>query len=152
MMRTTLIDKGNIKPNTKLQVLFPKPNRRQTLKLIEAQLGFKLKLLQPKGEIVLALILLFLTSFVYIFYNWEFGLGGLLIFILANHLANKTANVISMETVRELVNKLTRENYRKVRRDYATINRKEMVEQVKMIFVEDLSLDSSALHRGATFG
>lgn len=147
----TQIDKNNITPDAKIHDLFSKPERRQLVKHTEARTGFKLNILQPKTWVIVALVLLFLASLVYLFIDWKIGLGGLMFFILSNRLATITANEIDAQTVRELVNKLTRENYRKMRRNPDTINRKEITEQVKMLFSEGLALEPSALHSEATF-
>ena len=140
-----------ITPDTNLQQLFPKHLRRKNIKAIEQKLGFKLNLLQPKHRIPEALVLLLLASIAYIFIDWRIGFTGIFLYIVTNVIANRSANEIPSQNLKQLVQKITRENYRKSRRNPATINRSEIVEQVKALFVNDLILESSVLHRKATF-
>jgi len=86
------------------------------------------------------------------FFRWELALGGLVTFIAIGWTANKFfAKELELVTVGQLAEKLTRENYRKSRRDSSTINRNEIAQKVRELFQHDLGLESSVLTREATF-
>lgn len=61
------------------------------------------------------------------------------------------ATELEVRTVRQLAEKLSREDYLKVRRNSATANSNEIVQKVKEIFSKDLDLEESILTRQATF-
>ena len=59
----------NIKPETKLEEIFPRINRRKNIKKFEGNLGFKTDILEPKTIISTTLTLVTIVSLVYIFFN-----------------------------------------------------------------------------------
>lgn len=148
---TLLIDKTGITPDTDLQKLFPKNIRRQSIKAIDRHLGFKTKILRPKNSIRDTLGIMFLVSFFILFASWELGLIGLAISIFAMTIARKFGNEFDLLTVGHLADKLSRENYLKSRRISTTVNRNEVEQKVKDLFIADLGLEDHQLTRETSF-
>jgi len=64
-------------------------------------------------------------------------------------LANKIGEELKVDTVGQLADKITQENYLKSRRDPSTFNDKEINELLKDWFSNHLDLDKSKLSREA---
>lgn len=148
---TLLIDKTGITPDTDLQKLFPKNIRRQSFKNIDGHLGFKTKVLRPKHSITGTLAIIFITSLVGLFFFWQSGLVGLGVSIIAMAVANKFGIELDLLTVGQLADKLSRENYLKSRGVSMTVNKNEVVQKVKDLFIADLGLEEHQLTRQASF-
>ena len=138
-----------IYPNTKLEEIFPKQNRKLKIKQIEEKLGFKLSILQPPTWLSSFLIILALTSFVYLFINFKTGVISFIVSVLAIKITYENANEFSVKTLREVAEKMTRENYRKSRRDSKTFNKDEVENILTELFKEELALD--VLNRESSF-
>ena len=68
---------GNINPDTDLTEVFPRHNRRQAVKEVENALGFRIKILRAKYWISASLVLIFILSFIALFFDWRIGLTGI---------------------------------------------------------------------------
>jgi hypothetical protein len=143
--------KENIHLTTELALLFPWVKRRENIKLVENMLGFPLNILRPKYWLTTSLALLFLTSFFCFFFNWQFGLGLLMLSIGGFYLSHKFGKDLDIATIRELVEKMSREHYLDSRRDAGTVNKKEVVKKITNLFASDLDLDHAVLTRDAAF-
>jgi hypothetical protein len=148
---TLLIDKSIITPDSNLLNLFPGHKRRQDIAAVESKLGFKIKILQPKDWIRDTFVLTLLISIIVLFISWKIGLGGLLFSIIGQSFASKFGKEMELQTVGQLAEKISRENYLKARRNPSTVNRNEIAREVKELFSKDLSLNKSFLRREATF-
>jgi hypothetical protein len=147
-----LIDKNSITPDTDLRSLFPKEERRQKIKEVKAKLGFKFHMLEMKEWLKwLYFIGIVISIFMFIF-NWRYALWGIAFFNLIGFVTHIFfATELVYKTVRELTEKFSRENYRKARRNSATVNRNEIENIVKELFKENLLLEEASLTREATF-
>ncbi len=141
------VDKKFILPDSELVDFLPKQSRRKRLQIIENELGFKLGVLRPKKWIIVILGILLLTSFILLFFNWQVGLLGTLFSIGGFRLANKMGNEIELKTIRQVIGKITRENYLKSRRDPNTINKKEVEKTVRDLFCNECCLEENKLTR-----
>lgn len=148
---SSILTIDNIKTDTLLVDILPRPGRISTVRQIENKLGFKLSFLRPKYFISGTLIVILLASFVGLFINWKFGISGLLFSIVGLHIANKFGKEIDIRTVGELAKKMTRENYLKSRRNATTFNKNEIENILKDWFSHDLDLDKTKLTRDAKF-
>jgi hypothetical protein len=148
---TLLINKGIITPGTNLLNLLPRNIRRKSIKAIDSKLGFKTNILRPNHFITGIIALILIASFVGLFVYWQAGVIGLAVSITCLKLATKFANEIDLLTVRQFVEKISREQYLKSRRSTKTINKSEIELKVKELFKHDLSLDEAVLTRQATF-
>lgn len=150
---TTLqIDKKELTVDMKLEDLFPRKHRRRQVRDVELILGFQVKILQPKQWIVILIFVFLCASLIGLFFKWPAGLAGLLLSIAGFRISERSGKEFSLKTIGQLTEKIARENYKKVRRNAETINRKEIAEKVKDLFKADLSLEENALSREAGFG
>ncbi|HMK27706.1 MAG TPA: hypothetical protein VK483_16865 [Chitinophagaceae bacterium] len=148
---TLLIDKTNITNDTELKTLFSRQNRRQKIATMEGLFGFKIRILRPKYWITVTFALTFLASLVGLFISWKIGLAILIFSIAGINLATKFGNELDLNTVGQLAEKISRENYLKSRRSPSTVNRAEIDKKVKELFITDLDLGENVLTRQATF-
>ncbi len=148
---TVLIDKKAIAPDTDLLQIFPRAIRRRKVAEVEKVLGFKTKLLRSRywvGDLI------FLTSFISIlllFPYWQIGVAGIAISIITGFISSKLANEMDLQTVRDLTEKVVRENYTRVRRNNQTINRAEIPALIRSAFHHRFGLADEKLTANATF-
>ena len=144
------INKCDITTHTKLCNLFPKENRLETIAKVEDELGFRISLLEPKWWIVCIFALTLISSCIFCFYNLFAGMAGLLLSAIALKLAGKFGKEMHLKTVGDLACKISRESYSKVRRNN-TINKNEVEQKLREIFVNDLGLKPVMVTRRASF-
>lgn len=148
---TLLINKDGITPDTDLQMLFPKNIRRQSFKTINKVLGFKTNVLRPRHSITGTLAIIFIASLIGLFAFWQAGLIGMTFSIIAMTISNKLGNELDLLTVEQFADKLSREHYLKSRRISATVNKNEVAQKIKDLFIADLGLEEHQLTRQASF-
>jgi hypothetical protein len=149
---TQSINKSILTVDARLQDLFPKKQRWQQINAVESVLGFQTKILRPKHWITTFLALLLLASFVGLFFYWQAGMVGLAFSIAGFWFSERLGKELDLSTLGELAEKIAREHYKNVRRNPATINRNEVAEKVKELFIIDLDLEEKVLTRESTFG
>jgi hypothetical protein len=145
------IDKCSVIPQTRLSKILPKENRLQLIAEIENELGFKTNLLQPKQWIVTLFGLTLISSFIICFYSWPIGIAGLLSSGISLKLAGKFGKEIHLKTVGDLANKISRESYLKSRRNPCTVNKNEVEQKVRELFINELDLEPVVLTRKSRF-
>lgn len=145
------IDKKTISTNYSLTDILPREIRRSRTKKIEKKLGFKLNILRPPHWVSGTLVVVLLASLVALFFNWQIGLLGLLVSIAGLWFANNIGNELDLQTVGQVAEKMTRENYLKSRRNPKTFNKKEIEKVLTDWFSNDLDLNKSKLTREAKF-
>jgi hypothetical protein len=145
------IDKKTISTNHSLADFLPRKNRRLRTQKLEEQLGFKLNILRPPHWVTGTLSIISLASFVGLFLNWQIGLFGLVFSIAGFWLTSKIGNELDLQTVGQVAEKMTRENYLKSRRNSNTFNKKEIEKVLTEWFSYDLCLDKSELNRESKF-
>lgn len=128
---TLKINTDGFTPSTLLVDIFPRSTRKEQLKKIEEDLGFELYILKPPHFVSNLLLLLFLISFIALFFegqyfNWYFGIAGLVLSLSGFRISNKIGIELDVETVEHLIKKMTREHYIKSRRNPATYNEREI--------------------------
>ena len=145
------VDKSTISTATLLLKFFPLLSRRQRVKQIERHLGFKIKILRPTYLETASLIIFLFGSFIALFFNWKIGLAGLLFSIGGVRISNYFANTLTLQTVGQVADKMSRESYLQSRRNPSTINKKEIENKIKDLFADKLRLSKTALTKDATF-
>jgi hypothetical protein len=140
-------EKCSITPQSKLSKLFPREDRLRMIEAIEQQLGFETKLLQPKQWVIGLFASTLLISFFGLFYNWPIAAAGCLASVLGLKLAGKFGKEMHLKTVGDLANKISRESYLKARRNSETINKNEIEQKVRELFLNDTKLDPILLLR-----
>ena len=148
---TLQIDNNKISPDVSLYDLLPRPTRRSQTKKLEQHLGFEINILRPPHWLTGTLLVLLLASLIGLFFNWQIGLLGLGFSIAGLWVAYKIGNELDLQTVGQVAEKMTRENYLKSRRNPKTFNKKEIETVLTDWFSNDLDLDKSKLTREAKF-
>ncbi|MCZ4408916.1 hypothetical protein O3Q51_08860 [Cryomorphaceae bacterium 1068] len=149
LTKSTETEKKEITPTTELAEIFPRKTRKNQVKTLEMNLGFKLSILRPPHFVTGFLAILLLASFIVLFIDWPYGLIGLGLAIGGIWISNKLGNELNVKTVRELSEKMTRENYVKSRRNSQTINKNELDKILENWFVDFLGVRKSELTREA---
>jgi len=143
------IEKRTITLNLPISGLFPKKTRISNIKKLESNLGFKLNLLGPPLWLSKLFSILFILSFVTLFFVLSFGLLGLLISIIGFKVSNENGTELNLKTIRQIVEKMTRENYLKSRRNQNTFNKNEIENVLIDWFSNQFDLDKTKLTREA---
>ena len=137
----------NIIPKTELSKVLAKGQRIKNLKKIEENLGFKLNIIGPPDYIVGSFFILLVGSLIGLFFDWFLPLIGIAISIIGFEISNNIGTELKYKTVKQVVEKMRRENYSKSRRHPNTGNRKEIEKTIIDIFATDFDLDKSKLTR-----
>jgi hypothetical protein len=142
-----------ITPATLLEDLLPRSRkqREKIIEVVEAELGFSLNIFSLPDHFGTALLGAFMLSLGAFFYHWEAGITGLLLTFVSGYLAGKFCLALEVKTIRNLVERMTRENYRQVRRNPNTVNRHEIVPQIQALFQHELEIQPSRLTPNALF-
>ena len=147
-----LIDKNSISPDTELQDIFPRDERRQKVTELQTELGIPFGILDIKSWQGWTIFVGIIVSLITLFFKWQLALSGLLFFIAVGWIANKFfAKEFKLKTVRQLIEKLVRENYVEVRRSKGTINKHEILTVIVDTFSNDLHIDKAYLTKNAKF-
>lgn len=145
------VNKEFVKPQTKLNDIFPRDTRLQVIAEVENEMGFKMNLLKPKPAIVFIFSLILGASFIgFFFFPVIAGIGAVLA-IAGLVLAGKFGKEMPVKTLGDLAEKISREHYRNCRRNANTVNRHEIAEKVKQLFTHELYLEPQVVRRGAKF-
>jgi len=145
------LDKKTIHPNTSLEALFPKKTKVKTVEEIETRLGFELKVLAFPSIVMEVFSIVFLTSFIGMFFYDAMAIGWILSLVLLKILPKSMKQELMVKTVRELTEKMTREHYLQSRRNPNTFNEREIDKLLVDLFSQDLDLEVSKLCRDAKF-
>lgn len=148
---TLQVQNKTITPDTLLFDLLPRRGRLSATKKTEKHLGFKLSILRPPHFVTGILAIILVASFFGIFFNWELGLIGLLFAFGGLWFANKIGKELKLETVGQVAEQMTHENYIKSRRNQKTFNNAEIEKILTDWFSKELGLDKSKLTRQAKF-
>ncbi len=149
---TLLIDKNQLLPRTSLQQLFPRQGRRHKIEATESLLALKMRILRPKHWISGTFALALIASLFGLAFFWKIALSLIAFSIIGLAIASEFGKELDLETVGQLAEKISRENYLKARRNPSTVNRNEIAQKVKELFRDKLDLEDSALTSEATFG
>ena len=141
------INKKTISTDYLLIDLLPQKNRRKMTAELEKNLGFKLKILRPPHWETTILSILLLGSFVELFFDWKMGISGLILSLIGLWLSDQTGDKLKVQTVGQVAEKMTRENYMKSRRNSKTFNKEEIEKVLTDWFCNDLELDKNKLNR-----
>lgn len=141
------IDKENIAPNTLLEDLFPKQTRQSRIKQLEKGLGFKLVILRPSYTVMGFLTIFFLASLIQLIFSLQLGLLGTGLSVIGLWITSKTGKEFHVQTVGQLAEKISRENYLKSRRNPKTYNDNEIEKVLIDWFSNEFGIDKSKLTR-----
>ena len=142
-----IIDRNQINPNTELKNIFSKKDRRKNINSVEKKLGYKIEILVPSQITINILFFTFVVSFIGLFFAWKISIFGILISVLGFYLTKYT-NRLDKQTVRELIEKNTAQNYFKIRNNENTFNRNEFKSVILEWFSENAGIDKEKLRNG----
>jgi hypothetical protein len=71
---------------------------------------------------------------------------------LFSWIISKFSKELNITTLRELIEKISRENYSQVRRLKGTVNRNEIVTIIQNVFIADYAMEKEDLKRDAILG
>lgn len=148
---TSHLDKKKVTPNLELTELLPRKNRKTLVQNLETELDFRLDLLSPPDWIVSTLFIMLLCSFVGLFIKWQLGVLGITFSICGFWVSAKFGNELTLQTLGQIAEKMTRDNYLKSRRNSNTFNKSEIEKVLTDLFTIELALDKSLLTRNSTF-
>lgn len=126
LSKSNLIEKDNLKVETELKTLFPSKNRKALIQKIENELNIKLDILKAPDYVGIPLFAIGIISFVSLFFYWKIALIGISISVFGLYLCEWFGNELKLKTVKELVEKITSENYLAIRSEKNTINKTEL--------------------------
>jgi hypothetical protein len=149
----THVPVADIVPNALLADLLPNSRKQQEeiIEAVETTLGFPLYLTGIANWAGNVLFSAFVFSLIGFLYRWQAGVAGLLLTAAGGYLLGRFCQVPEVSTIREVVEKMTREHYRQLRRDPATANRREIVEQLQALFHHELGIAHHRLTPAARF-
>ncbi len=149
---TTLnIGKRTITTDFPLSEILPRQNRRKKIGELENYLDVQLNILRAPRWVTITLLVLLLVSIGGLFFKWQYGFLGFVTSIGGLWFANEIGNELDVQTVGQLAEKITRENYLKSRRNPKTFNKSEIEKVLTNLFINDLALDRNKLTRGSEF-
>ena len=151
ILATLNTDNRTITTNFPLNEILPRQTRRKKTAELENNLGFQLDILRQPHWITNSLVILLLASIIGLFFRWQYGLLGLFIYFGGLWFSNKIANELDVQTVGQLAEKMTRENYLKSRRNPKTFNKNEIEKILTDWLSNDLGLDKGKLTRETKF-
>ena len=150
--RTQNIAEVNIKSKTRLEKIFPRSTRRQRVKKFKQELGIPVNFLTIKRLLGWAIAFCFLLSIVAFFFDWQIAVGALTLSFMFYWTANKFAKELSILTVADLAEKISREHYSQARRHSGTANKNEIVKTIQNVFIADYLMDRADLTEDASLG
>ena len=149
---TQTFDERNVEPQTKLEIIFPRSNRRQNVKSFQKALGFSVDILSMKTWLGWTIAIGFTLSLIAFFFSWQYAVSGLTFFTLFTWTISKFSKELDISTVGELTEKISRENYSLARRQIGTVNRNEIVKTIQDVFIADHLIEREHLTKEATLG
>lgn len=149
---TQTFDAANIELGTSLENVFPRLNRRKNIAHFQHALGFSVNILTMKVWLSLVIVTGFVVSVIAFFFSWQYAVSGLIFFALFNWIASKFSKELNVSTVKELIEKITREHYLSARRQNGTMNKNEIVKIIQDTFIAEHLVDRERLTKNATLG
>lgn len=113
-------------PDTELEKIIPRKNRRQFVNKIEQELGFQMHTFKVSKILFVFLLSGLIISIIIAFFYFIWGWIGIAVFTIAMKMAFDFRKELNVKTVRELTEKITREHYSECRRYPNTMNKAEI--------------------------
>lgn len=129
-----------LEPSTKLTDIFPRKGRRKDISKIEKTLSVNLRAFKTSKFVNAALLVFFLIIAFAFMIDWKIGLIGLILLMISSWIANKTTNIFVDKTLGELTERMIIYNYIKSRQNPLTVNKKEIEEKIRRLFIDNWNL------------
>lgn len=150
LIKNKIIEKEKLKTETELKTLFPRKNRKTLIEQVEKEMQFKFDIIKAPDFVTMPLFVIGIISFFLLFVFWKIGIVGIVISVFGLYLCKWFGNELKIKNVKELVEKITSENYLKVRTEKNTINRTELKKVLTYWFSENSGIEKEKL-KSATF-
>lgn len=151
LSHTFNLSKLHLTPETLIENIIPRKNRIKKVKMLEDILDMQLFLLSPPSWLTCVLIIVFLLSLLAFFISGTIALFGIAFSIFGFWISNKMGKEIDIKTVGELTDNMVSFNYIKSRRNPNTVNKRELDNVIKSIFIKEFQLAPSVLNKEAKF-
>ena len=145
LMKTKVIEKENLKTETELKTLFPRKSRKALIGKVENEIKFKLDILKAPDFVTIPLLVVGIVSFVLLFFYFKIAVLGISISVFGFYLCKWFGNELNIKTVKELVEKITSENYLAVRSEENTINKTELKKIITNWISENAGIEKEKL-------
>ena len=145
LIETKIIEKENLKTETELKILFPRKSRKVLIGKVENEIKFKLNILKAPDFVTIPLLIIGIVSFVLLFFYFKIAVLGISVSVFGFYLCKWFGNELNVKTVKELVEKITGENYLSVRSLKNTINKKELKEVITSWIAENAGIEREKL-------
>ena len=127
------ISKQDIRPDSDLEILLPRAERKAIVVEIESKLGVKAKILIVKGWLGTSITLCSIIGFIYLFVDIKIGIPLLLAFWL---LCKIKGNELIPKNLGDLSRTIAQQNYRTLRDRKGSLNPKE-IEHLIVLMIGD---------------
>lgn len=144
-------DNVDIKPDTNLDAVFPRSNRRRQVKIMERKLGVKFHMLSMSGNLSAFYAIALVFFLLIFFFSWVWAVCGIGIVMLAGYVSAQLGTELRFQTVRELTEELLISNYSRMRRMPGTANQHEIVPVIVKAFSRQLAISPAQLTANARF-
>ncbi|QIX59857.1 hypothetical protein HER32_01085 [Hymenobacter sp. BT18] len=124
--------------------------RRRTVAAIERELGMKLNLLGMPPLILGVGCSLLIISLGSLFFDLTFGLIGIACSIAGLRLADKLGTYLTINTLRDVAERMSSRHYRASRRHPEQVNPREITARMQYLFLKDYGIDLIELTPEAT--
>lgn len=141
-----------ISPQSKLEDIFPRSNRRQKVKEFQQALGIPVNFLAMKGWLSGAIFIGYILLLVGCFFNLKIAIIGLTLLTMITWIANGFSKELDVSTVRQLTEKIAREHYSQARRHIGTVNKNEIAKTIQDVFIADYDIRREDLTRDTSLG
>ncbi|MBV7441384.1 hypothetical protein KRX57_08115 [Weeksellaceae bacterium TAE3-ERU29] len=148
MIEEVIASKEGLFPNAQLKDLFPRENRHENIRKIENKLNIKIDILSAPQWVVNTLTYLLLFSFLLLIISFKIGTLGLSFSFLGLYLC-KYSKELQVKTLRDLIEKITTDNYLKLRTQANTINKSELKNIMINWFSENTMIKKERLKTGS---
>lgn len=145
LIKTKLIEKENFRVDTELKTIFPRKDRKKLVALVENEIKLKFNIIKAPDFITISLLVLGIISFILLFFYFIIGFLGIATSIFGFYLCKWFGNELELKTVKELVEKITTENYLAVRTDKNTINKSELKKILTDLVSENSGIEKEKL-------
>ncbi len=144
-----LIEKDKLKPETSLELIIPRKNRKSLIKQIGQRLGFEIEIIGSSETFAKVMFCGFGLSIILLFSNWKIGLTGIIVLSVIVLLDLTLGKRLKVKTCKDLVKKIARENYLQVRNSKDTINKNELKELLLEWFSDMAGIDKDRLKKSS---
>lgn len=141
------VDPTAIRPDTALANLIPLAKRGRFIAKLDHELGIATDLLVLKSWVGIALAIILLVSLFGLVPGWPYSAVGLCVYGLGVWWPGQITTTLSVKTVGQLAQKISREHYRTVRRNATTVNRSELESFLFDLFSHELGTPRHQLTR-----